>query len=402
MVEYERETLYKEVWNEPVSTVAKRYGVSDVAIHKICKSMDIPVPPRGYWAKKRAGQKVKKVPLPKTDKRTTVTRYYSIERKPPAPEPELMDILSEKEYQKLCSVAETIEMLPEGTRYHKTIAAYKASIDTWKKEYGKYDYRLAIYRNHPAPELTNTVSDQTRQRVFRILNSIVKGTTDLGCGITDKLYMIICGETVPVTFSEAKDKNDHILTKQEERDLAEYERKSKTDSWAYKPNIRKYDHVYNGKLTMKINDHYVFRDSESCKVEDRLPEILFALYKASEDVRLKRIQREEAARKAEEERQRKERRLELYNAEVDVTNSLVNEANDYEIACRIRQYVEHVRSLADPSDQKTQEWIAWATEKANWFDPFIAREDPALGIRDHGLPPEGKKLEHLWSIAWLR
>lgn len=402
MVEYERETLYKEVWNEPVSTVAKRYGVSDVAIHKICKSMDIPVPPRGYWAKKRAGQKVKKVPLPKTDKRTTVTRYYSIERKPPAPEPELMDILSEKEYQKLCSVAETIEMLPEGTRYHKTIAAYKASIDTWKKEYGKYDYRLAIYRNHPAPELTNTVSDQTRQRVFRILNSIVKGTTDLGCGITDKLYMIICGETVPVTFSEAKDKNDHILTKQEERDLAEYERKSKTDSWAYKPNIRKYDHVYNGKLTMKINDHYVFRDSESCKVEDRLPEILFALYKASEDVRLKRIQREEAARKAEEERQRKERRLELYNAEVDVTNSLVNEANDYEIACRIRQYVEHVRSLANPSDQKTQEWIAWATEKANWFDPFIAREDPALGIRDHGLPPEGKKLEHLWSIAWLR
>ena len=72
MVEYEREKLYKEVWDEPVSTVAKRYGVSDVAIHKICKSMDIPVPPRGYWAKKRAGQKVKKEPLPKTDKRTTV------------------------------------------------------------------------------------------------------------------------------------------------------------------------------------------------------------------------------------------------------------------------------------------------------------------------------------------
>ena len=48
MVQYTRETLYEEVWNEPVSTVAKKYGVSDVAIHKICKSMDIPVPPRGY------------------------------------------------------------------------------------------------------------------------------------------------------------------------------------------------------------------------------------------------------------------------------------------------------------------------------------------------------------------
>ena len=399
MVEYERKKLYEEVWNEPVSTVAKRYGVSDVAIHKICKSMDIPVPPRGYWAKKRAGQKVKKEPLPKTDKRTTVTRYFSIERKPPVPKPELMDILSVDEYQKLYSVTETIEMLPEGSRYHKTISAYKSSIDTWRKEYGNRHY---LHREHPAPELTNTVSDPTRLRVFHILNSLVKGTVELGCGITEKLYMIIRGETVPITFSEAKDKNDHVLTKQEERELAEYERKRKTNSWAYKPNIRKYDHVYNGKLTMKINDRYTFRDSESRQIEDRLPEILFALYRASEDVRLERLHREEAERKAEEERQRKEHRLELYNAEVDITNSLVNEADDFEIACRIRRYVERVRSLADPSDQKSLEWIDWATEKADWFDPSIAREDPALGVRDHGTSPERKKLEHIWSISWFR
>lgn len=399
MIEYERKKLYEEVWNEPVSTVAKKYGVSDVAIHKICKSMDIPVPPRGYWAKKRAGQKVEKEPLPKTDKRTTVTRYSSIERKPPAPEPELMGILSEEEYQTLYSVAESIEMLPEGSRYHKTISAYKASIDVWRKEYGNRHY---LHREHPAPELTNTVSDQTRLRVFRILNSLVKGTAELGCGITENLYMIVRGETVPVTFSEAKDKKDHILTKQEERELAEYERKSKTDSWAYKPNIRKYDHVYNGKLTIKINNQYSFRDSESHVIEDRLTEILFALYKASEGVRLERLRREEAARKAEEERQRKQRRLEMFNAEIDITNRLLNEANDYEIASRIRRYVERVRSLADPSDQKARGWIEWATEKADWFDPSVAREDPVLGIRNHGSPPERKKLEHLWSIACLK
>ena len=214
--------------------------------------------------------------------------------------------------------------------------------------------------------------------------------------------MIVRGETVPVTFSEAKDKNDHVLTKQEERELAEYERKSKTYSWAHKPNIRKYDHVFNGKLTIKINNHYSFRDSESRQIEDRLTEILFALYKASEEVRLERLRREEEEREAEEERQEKEHRLELYNAEVDITNSLINEANDYEIACRIRRYVECVRSLTDPSDQETQEWIDWANKKADWFDPAVAREDPALGIRNHGLPPERKKLEHLWSIFWLR
>ena len=61
---YHRETLYQEVWAMPVTEVAKRYKVSDAAIHKVCKSLDIPTPPQGYWAKLRAGKPVKKLPLP--------------------------------------------------------------------------------------------------------------------------------------------------------------------------------------------------------------------------------------------------------------------------------------------------------------------------------------------------
>lgn len=34
---YQREKLYEEVWAEPVSTVAKRYGISGVAIAKKCR-----------------------------------------------------------------------------------------------------------------------------------------------------------------------------------------------------------------------------------------------------------------------------------------------------------------------------------------------------------------------------
>jgi hypothetical protein len=45
--------------------VAKGYGVSDVAIAKACALLDIPKPPRGYWAKKAAGQKLpNRPPLP--------------------------------------------------------------------------------------------------------------------------------------------------------------------------------------------------------------------------------------------------------------------------------------------------------------------------------------------------
>lgn len=54
---YEREKLYKEVWTEPVLVVAKRYGVSNVALAKACRKLAVPLPPRGYWARVRAGRK---------------------------------------------------------------------------------------------------------------------------------------------------------------------------------------------------------------------------------------------------------------------------------------------------------------------------------------------------------
>ena len=65
---YDRQRLYEEVWSEPTQQVAKRYGVSDVAIAKACALLAIPKPPRGYWAKKVAGQKVPgRPPLPKRE-----------------------------------------------------------------------------------------------------------------------------------------------------------------------------------------------------------------------------------------------------------------------------------------------------------------------------------------------
>jgi len=59
-----RAELYRLVWASPVTEVAKRFGVSDVAVGKVCRAADIPLPPRGYWAKKAAGKEVEPTPLP--------------------------------------------------------------------------------------------------------------------------------------------------------------------------------------------------------------------------------------------------------------------------------------------------------------------------------------------------
>jgi hypothetical protein len=51
-----RQELYDRVWTEPVDTLAKEYGLSNVGLGKACRH-DFPVPPRGYWARQAAGQR---------------------------------------------------------------------------------------------------------------------------------------------------------------------------------------------------------------------------------------------------------------------------------------------------------------------------------------------------------
>lgn len=63
-ITYRRQQLYEEIWAEPLRTVAKRYGVSDVALGKICRQLGIPRPGVGYWARLAAGQHPPRAPLP--------------------------------------------------------------------------------------------------------------------------------------------------------------------------------------------------------------------------------------------------------------------------------------------------------------------------------------------------
>jgi hypothetical protein len=47
-----------------MTEVAKDFQISDRAMAKICARKQVPVPPRGYWAKKSAGKDVPKPSLP--------------------------------------------------------------------------------------------------------------------------------------------------------------------------------------------------------------------------------------------------------------------------------------------------------------------------------------------------
>ncbi|WP_213959081.1 hypothetical protein [Variovorax sp. dw_954] len=59
-----RSALYAMVWAKPMTQLAAELGISDVGLAKACRRHAVPAPPRGYWAKLKAGQKPPQTPLP--------------------------------------------------------------------------------------------------------------------------------------------------------------------------------------------------------------------------------------------------------------------------------------------------------------------------------------------------
>lgn len=83
-----REELYELVWSTPCSIAAGRLGVSDVYLGRVCRSLDVPKPPPGYWRKRAVGQAPPPPALP--DPRPGTPRVWTkgnAAAQPPAPRP---------------------------------------------------------------------------------------------------------------------------------------------------------------------------------------------------------------------------------------------------------------------------------------------------------------------------
>lgn len=75
-----RAELYEKVWATPMRTLAKEFGMSDVALAKACRKHDIPVPPVGYWRRKETGYNVSRPSLPASKAGTEHLDFYVRER----------------------------------------------------------------------------------------------------------------------------------------------------------------------------------------------------------------------------------------------------------------------------------------------------------------------------------
>jgi hypothetical protein len=72
-----RTELHALVWAEPLSHLARRFGISDQSLAKLCDRFDIPRPRPGHWNKVAAGKRIAVPVLPPArtgmDDKVTIT-----------------------------------------------------------------------------------------------------------------------------------------------------------------------------------------------------------------------------------------------------------------------------------------------------------------------------------------
>ena len=125
MESWNREELYKEIWEQPMLKLAPKYGISSVMLGKVCRKLQIPVPRRGYWARKESGKPVSRKPLPAAKNLPTVHRFKTPPSgqptaELPAPEP------SDPEYIRIKEVESRTIHLDPAARCHPLIVLTSA------------------------------------------------------------------------------------------------------------------------------------------------------------------------------------------------------------------------------------------------------------------------------------
>jgi hypothetical protein len=390
---FTRHALYDLVWSEPRTHLAKRLGLSDVGISKACRRASIPMPEPGYWAKKRAGKRTRRPPLPLRspgmldEVRLGGNSYWyydapsNAEIKMSTPSPPMFD--------------ETLESLMKRVRQQvgkvtapKSLAKSHKLIDKLLDEDKR---RQEKQRNAGYPMSWNdpVFDSPIQRRRLRILNALF-------------MRLERC-HTKPSVRGEVASELSVQVGQQHvgfTLDLVSAPNRKTSRSAGKVQKVRR------GKLRLQISHcdqgreaKEVWEDTDAELLEKQLTDVVVALivtgerqYRASIQHHYEWLIQRKAELEEEEQRQRdeqvhleQERRQRREQARVD---RLLANASAQCQAVEIRSYVERVVSAVAEGDAnlpsvQLDTWVVWALAQADRIDPvqsgrFIeAMKDPA-------------------------
>ena len=352
METWNREELYKDVWEQPLTKLQTKYGVSNVAIGKACRKLKIPLPGRGYWAKLAAGHKVKKVPLPELKNAPVVYRMKTEATPKPTVDSSDPDLVNIAEVES--------STIPIKTDPHKLAASSAGLLRRAKTD----EYGL-IQPPSERPCLDVRVSKEHLDRGLALMSTVIFALEENGFSVK------IAGRSTSAHIFDQDVKFGIV------EDLRVKERRQES---TYSDRIKTVN-VYqkSGNLAFEIrayadNCRKRWADGKTQRVETMLPKCVAGLMLVARTIRI----REEEHKRRHDEWERKEKERAEYQR---LTVQLDEWMAGWQKAKHIREFVGAVEKYCvdkgEPTtpDSPRGKWIAWALERADAFDPLVADEE---------------------------
>lgn len=350
---WNREALYSEVWTDPVVTVAMRYGVSGNAIAKVCKKLRIPLPGRGYWAKKAYGHSVRQIALPPMK---DVPELWQ-----PTPKPALEKAPMDEEVESIEQRLKNGDFEPSvhGRKCRPEIEAIRKAM--FSRRAGMRDHYRLGFRSD---ELDLRVSKACLDRAIELLKSIMDVAEEIGATIK------ISGKQGNSKTSFSHGGFDIAFCIREKLRMIK-RTPSTTSSFGYATTFEP-----TGVLAVEILDwtgniRGQWQDTGKLRIEAHVPGIIAGLVKISilHRRREEQWQKERLiAKQREIEREQRAQRVAQEQARV---KQLIEDAEHWQLAKRIRDYISALEEHDAASRTEAQiVYLRWAKQQADRIDPL--------------------------------
>ena len=356
--EFTREELYDIVWSTALSKLIEQYAYTNDGIKKICNQFDIPMPDGSYWSKLKFNKQFKKEKLNPIFSGVDKIILTIREEGNPINVNQTPLTIRTKEIE---NDTKAPLIVPEKlSRPDILIQNTKDIYNRRKKE--------RYYWNDKIDSVSISVQDAHLDRAFRIMDTFIKLLRFRGHTFRrdrNNRGPLIAVKDVEFYFS---------LREAQKRIPSEkvYESSTYLPTWI---------------LVIKIGESYHTKEWKdgSVKLENQLAKIVAKIeLEADEELiwreksRLQAIEREKQEKIKQEFEARREK-------EITKTEKLFSDAEKYNKATIYRNFIIATEQKAIKENNLTDElkdWIKWATEKADWFDPFTNRQDELLDNKD--------------------
>jgi hypothetical protein len=412
-----RSDLYQKVWSMPMTKLAAELGISDVGLAKACLRHAVPVPPRGYWAKLRAGRRPARTPLPTPELDVVV----QIATRDPE-EVARQRAAEERREETLQEAAAFVQDFPpvvfakdlEGV--HPLVIATRRYCDKLPGLIEKWERtRLDAWRSNkiewPAAEqhgrysllrkgcLDITASLASMDWVLRFHATILGGLTVGGMKIVQREEKSEPGKPAGACVIEAHFEGEALAIKFSEGyrrihlSPQEFAARRKERSWA-----SEYEMKPSGNFTFALSgtEHRASKEwkGTSEKLQGQVDEIVrtaFRLACVQPQLRAERKAKEVEARRREElEACRKHRREARTEQLKQAFLAMDADTRVKQLRAFLDRLEERAPTLREPFDERLVAWVRVVREE-------LSRSNPADAILERSLTVQSWET---WPPAW--